>query len=52
MKIDIQIKESALVEKECHDFVADGGAGGIVVFVGTVRNQNKGNSSRPVLLCG
>ncbi|MEM9297500.1 MAG: molybdenum cofactor biosynthesis protein MoaE [Bacteroidota bacterium] len=40
--IDIQIKKSALIEKECHDFVADPGAGGSVVFVGTVRNQTKG----------
>ncbi|MEO0556256.1 MAG: molybdenum cofactor biosynthesis protein MoaE, partial [Bacteroidota bacterium] len=40
--IDIQIKKSSLIEKECHDFVADPGAGGSVVFVGTVRNQTKG----------
>ena len=42
--IDIQIKESSLVEKECHDFVADPGAGGTVVFVGTVRDQTKGKN--------
>ncbi|MEM9391215.1 MAG: molybdenum cofactor biosynthesis protein MoaE [Bacteroidota bacterium] len=40
--IDIQVKKSSLIEKECYDFVADPSAGGSVVFVGTVRNQTKG----------
>ena len=40
--IDIQIKETALSEKECQVLVADDGAGGTVVFIGTVRNQTKG----------
>lgn len=44
--IDIQIKKTSLVEKECHDFVADPAAGGTVVFVGTVRNQTMG---KPVI---
>lgn len=40
--IDIKISNSALFEKECTEFVADDGAGGTVVFVGTVRNQTQG----------
>ena len=34
--IDIQIKDTALSEQECLDFIADEAAGGSVVFVGTV----------------
>ncbi len=40
--IDIQIKGTALVEKACHEAVRDDGAGGTVVFCGTVRNQTQG----------
>lgn len=40
--INIQIKEEALSEQECHELAADDAAGGTVVFVGTVRNQTKG----------
>ncbi|MEM9857594.1 MAG: molybdenum cofactor biosynthesis protein MoaE [Bacteroidota bacterium] len=38
------MKNAFLVEKECHDFVAHRGAGGIAVFVGTVRDQTKGKN--------
>lgn len=41
-KIDIQIKSTALNTHDCQDFVADEGAGGLAIFVGTVRNQTKG----------
>jgi len=44
--IDIQIKDSALDPKDCEQFVSDPGVGGIVTFIGTVRNQTKG---KPVL---
>lgn len=40
--IDIQIKNTPLDQNECLRAVEDGGAGGTVVFVGTVRNQTKG----------
>ena len=39
---DIQILETALNAQSCHEAVADPAAGGIVVFVGAVRNQTKG----------
>lgn len=42
MEIDIQIKDNSLLPQECVDFVTNGGAGGIAVFIGTVRNQTKG----------
>ena len=42
MEIDIQIKETTLLPQTCVDFVTNGGAGGIAVFIGTVRNQTKG----------
>ena len=42
--IDIQILDTALIEKECHAFAAHPAAGGTVVFVGTVRNQTKGKA--------
>ncbi|MEM6522435.1 MAG: molybdenum cofactor biosynthesis protein MoaE [Bacteroidota bacterium] len=35
------MKNSSLVETECHEFVMDQGAGGTVVFVGTVRDQTQ-----------
>ncbi len=40
--IDIQVKDTALVEKECLDAVRDPGAGGTVLFSGTVRNATQG----------
>ena len=39
---DIQILDTPLTTQSCHDAVADPAAGGIVVFVGAVRNQTKG----------
>ena len=39
---DIQILDTPLTTKSCHDAVADPAAGGMVVFVGAVRNQTKG----------
>ncbi len=40
--LDIQIKETPLITQECIDYVASDGAGGIAVFIGTVRNMTKG----------
>ena len=40
--IEIKVQNGILSEKECLDFVADEAAGGTTVFVGTVRNQTKG----------
>ena len=39
--LDIQLLTSQLSEKTCLDFVKTDEVGGIVVFVGTVRNQTK-----------
>jgi molybdopterin synthase catalytic subunit len=39
---DIQILDEPLTTQSCHDAVSDPSAGGIVVFVGAVRNQTKG----------
>ena len=44
--IDIQVKQAALDPKVCEQFVVDPGVGGIVTFIGTVRNQTK---EKPVL---
>lgn len=41
---DIFITENKLDAKACTDLVTYPGAGGIVVFVGTVRDQTKGKS--------
>lgn len=43
-KIDIQILETPLNERTCLDFVAHSGVGGIVNFIGTVRNQTRGKA--------
>ncbi len=43
-KIDIQISDKPLSEQTCLEFVAHPGAGGIVNFIGTVRNQTKGKA--------
>lgn len=40
--IDIQIFDTPLSEKSCLDFVSHPAAGGIVNFIGTVRNQTQG----------
>jgi len=42
-RIDIQISEQPLEQKDCFDFVSDDSVGGICVFVGTVRNHTKNN---------
>lgn len=42
--IDIQLLHKPLSERECLDFVKTDDAGGVVVFVGTVRNQTKGKA--------
>ncbi len=44
--IDIQLSQPALDPKACEQYVTDPGVGGIVTFIGTVRNQTKG---KPVL---
>ena len=41
--IDIQLKTKPLSITTCYDFVAGPGCGGIDLFVGTVRNETKGN---------
>lgn len=40
--IDIQLKDTELKTSDCENFVTSDAAGGIVVFVGTVRDQTKG----------
>ena len=40
--IDIQLLDTPLSEQTCQNFVSHPGAGGIVHFVGTVRNQTQG----------
>ena len=42
--IDIQLLTTPISEQACLDFVKTDDSGGIVVFVGTVRNQTKGKS--------
>ncbi len=42
--IDIQISEKPLSQQICQTFVSHPGAGGIVHFVGTVRNQTQNKS--------
>jgi len=39
---DIKVLDSTLDSEFCRSFVTDAAAGGIVVFVGTVRNQTQG----------
>ena len=41
-KLDIQILDRPLSQMECYNFVHDDGAGGNVLFIGTVRNETKG----------
>lgn len=40
--IDIKLLDTPLSTQECIDFVSNDNAGGISVFIGTVRNQTKG----------
>ena len=40
--ISVQLSDSPLSIEDCNEFVAHPSAGGIVVFVGNVRNQTKG----------
>ena len=40
--IDIQLLDTPLSPQACIDFVSNDNAGGISVFIGTVRNQTKG----------
>lgn len=42
--IDILLSSKPLSEAACSDFVKSDAAGGIVTFVGTVRNQTKGRT--------
>lgn len=42
--IDIQLTQETLVLSECVNFVSSDSVGGIVNFVGTVRNQTKGKT--------
>ena len=42
MQRDIQIKDTALNTNECIQFVHNSGAGGHVVFIGTVRDMTSG----------
>ena len=44
--IDIQLLHTPLDPQSCEQFVTDPGVGGIVTFIGTVRNQTKG---KPVI---
>ena len=42
--IDIQLLATPLIEQTCSDFISHPSAGGIVHFVGTVRNQTQGKT--------
>ena len=42
--IDIQILDRPLSQMNCYDFIQDDGAGGNVIFVGTVRNETQGKN--------
>ena len=42
--IDIQLLDAPLNATFCQDYVTNEGAGGIVTFIGTVRNQTKGKT--------
>ena len=39
--VDIQLKSEVLCVQDCIDFVSDDAVGGLVVFIGTVRNHTK-----------
>ncbi len=40
--IDIKLLDTSLIPQDCVNFVSNDDAGGISVFIGTVRNQTKG----------
>lgn len=42
--IDIQLYDKAIDPQTCIDYVSSPGAGGISVFIGTVRDQTKGRA--------
>ncbi len=44
MQTEIKIQSEPLSEQYCSDFVQTPEAGGVVVFVGTVRNHTKGKA--------
>jgi molybdopterin synthase catalytic subunit len=43
LNIEILLSEGELSIKDCQQFVSEEGVGGIVHFIGTVRNNTKGN---------
>ena len=43
-QIDIKISADKLSIDKCYDFVVETACGGICLFVGTVRNKNKGKT--------
>ena len=45
-QLDIQISSSPLSQESCVDFVRNDGAGGLAVFIGTVRNKTQGKKVR------
>ena len=42
MNIEVKILETSLLENDCNNFVANESCGGIVTFVGKVRNDTNG----------
>ena len=44
--IDIQLLDTTLEPQTCIDYITNDAAGGIAVFIGTVRNQTKGKVVR------
>ncbi len=44
LNIDIQILKNQLSIDDCYEFILDETCGGICLFIGTVRNHNKGES--------
>ncbi len=42
--VDIQLTNKPLSAQACLDFVMDGGAGAVDVFIGTVRNHTQGRT--------
>ena len=43
-QFDIQLSDLPLSAEQCTAWVSDAGAGGVVVFVGTVRNHTQGRT--------
>ena len=46
MDLDIQILNTTLSIDDCYDWVSDDACGAIGLFIGTVRNHNKGEQVR------